>query len=135
MRQGARGMSEVKLKAVITSYRDLEVWQRSRRLVKTIYDLTKTFPKEELFGLTSQMRRAAISVPANIAEGYSRHGTKDYIHFVSIALGSSSELEALLILAEDLNYVTESTAARILKDVDVLQKMLHRLRQSLKEKL
>lgn len=119
----------------INSYHDLEVWKRSRALVKTIYELTKHFPKDELFGLTSQMRRAVISIPSNIAEGYSRHGTKDYINFISIAIGSLAELETQLILSCDLKYREEKNVIEAKKDIVSLQKMLNKMRQSLRARL
>lgn len=121
--------------AKINSYHDLEVWKRSRLLVKSIYDLTKTFPKEEMFGLSSQMRRAAISIPSNIAEGYSRHGIKDYIHFISISFGSTAEIETQLLLSQDIGYVDLATVDTIMAELKALQRMLHRLRQSLQSKL
>jgi len=119
---------------IVRSHHDLEVWKRSRAFVKTVYQLTKRFPKEEIFALTSQMRRAAISIPSNIAEGYSRHGIKDYIHFISIAYGSSAELETQILLAYDLDYLQEKDMS-LLKELDQVQKMLYRLRQSLQSKL
>lgn len=134
MRYDARGMREVEVVA-IKSHHDLKVWQRARALVKTVYVLSNALPREERYDLASQIRRAAVSIPANIAEGHSRHGTKDYISFLSIAIGSSSELETLLLLALDLGYIAESSLKPILQDIDELQKMLHKLRQSLKEKL
>lgn len=97
----------------ILSYRDLEVWRKARILVTQIYELTKKFPKEELYGLTNQMRRAAISVPSNIAEGKSRRATKDYMRFLDIAYGSVAEVETQLYLTIDLKYATE-------KEIDVL---------------
>jgi four helix bundle protein len=84
--------------------------------------LTKKFPKEELFTLTSQMRRSVISVPCNIAEGYARHGTKDYVHFISIAIGSLAELETQLLLASDLEYLLEKEIISVLDEIHVLQK-------------
>lgn len=116
----------------ISNYKDLEVWKIARTLVKDIYILTKSYPKDELFALVSQTRRAVISVPANIAEGFSRHGTKDYIAFISIAIGSLAELETLLILAEDVGYIA---ATKELDKINQLQRMLQSLRKSLKEKL
>jgi four helix bundle protein len=119
----------------IKSYHDLEVWKRSRVFVKLVYQLTKRFPKEEVFALTSQMRRSAISIPSNIAEGYSRHGLKDYINFISIAVGSSAELETQLLLSQDLDYCDQENITRLLQELNQIQKMLHRLRQSLQSKL
>jgi four helix bundle protein len=119
----------------IKSYRDLDVWTRGRKLVVLIYKLTQSFPKEEIYALTSQMRRASISVPSNIAEGHSRSGTKDYVHFVSIAIGSLAELETQVLLSEDLGYVASEDTRDIVSDITTLQRMLHSLRTSLKSKL
>jgi four helix bundle protein len=87
---------------LIKSYKDLEIWQEGIRLVREIYALTKEFPKEELYGLTSQMRRAAVSIPANIAEGYARHHRNEYRQFLYITLGSLAELETLGIVSCEL---------------------------------
>jgi len=85
----------------ITSYRDLEAWQLGMDLAEAIYGLTRKFPREELFGLTSQLRRAAVAIPSNVAEGH-RHGTVAYRHYVTIALGSHAECETQLELASRL---------------------------------
>ena len=119
----------------IIDYHDLEVWKRSKALVKRIYALTKTFPKEEIFLLTSQIRRCAISIPSNIAEGHSRHGTKDFINFLSIAIGSAAELETQISIAIDLEYIKVSSCRDLLKELDIILKMLHKLRNKLKSKL
>ncbi len=86
----------------LKSYKNLTVWQKSIELVKYIYEITKYFPKEEIYSLTSQMRRAAISIPSNIAEGQSRKNLKEYIQFLNIAYGSAAELETQIIIAKDL---------------------------------
>jgi four helix bundle protein len=122
-------MSEVR------SYHDLRVWQQARVFVKTVYLATKTFPKEEQFALTSQIRRAVVSIPSNIAEGYSRHGLKDYINFLSIAFGSSAELETQLLLAFDLEYINKEKCDELLQELSHIQKMIYKLRDSLKAKL
>jgi four helix bundle protein len=83
----------------------LDAWKISRQLVASVYRLTKLFPKEELFGLTNQMRRAAVSIPANIAEGAARTGTREFVQFLNIARGSLSELETHLLIAVDLDYM------------------------------
>ena len=119
----------------IQSYRDLRVWQSARVLVKHVYKATKAFPKEEQFTLTSQIRRAVISIPSNIAEGYSRHGLKDYVNFLSIAFGSAAELETQLLLAMDLEYLTQKACDDLLQELAGIQKMLYKLRDSLKAKL
>lgn len=88
----------------ITSYKQLIVWQKSVELVKSIYSLTSLFPKDELYGIISQIRRASISIPSNIAEGYGRRSHKEYLQFYSIAYGSSLELETQLIIAKKLSF-------------------------------
>ncbi len=87
----------------ISSYQELEAYKKSYELVKQIYEMTSTFPKEEVYGMVSQMRRASISIPTNIAEGYMR-GSKEYIQFLKIALGSTAELSTLLTLSRDLKF-------------------------------
>jgi four helix bundle protein len=89
------------------SYMDMEVWKIARKLANTIYDLTKKFPGNEVFGLTLQMRRSAISIPSNIAEGMGRNSVNDTIHFLYIARGSAFELETQLHLSLDQNYITQ----------------------------
>lgn len=88
----------------------LEVWQQAMSLVQMVYSATASFPKEELFGLTSQMRRAAISIPSNIAEGAARSGDKEYLHFLSIARGSLSELDTQIQISRMLAYLPEDAA-------------------------
>ena len=89
------------------THKDLEVWKRSMDFVVDLYSVTKIFPNDELYGLTSQMRRAAVSIPSNIAEGSARQGNKEFIHFLYIALGSTVELETQLIIAYKLNYINK----------------------------
>ena len=105
-------------------YKELQVWQKSRILTKRIYILSVKFPKEELFGLTNQLRRAVISVPSNIAEGYNRFSNKEFIHFLRIAKGSAAEVETQIILAMDLGYITADEGNRILSQVDEILRML-----------
>ena len=97
----------------VRRHHDLKVWQASIQLVKDIYIVTATFPNEEMYGLVSQMRRAAVSIPSNIAEGAARAGTKEFIHFLGIARGSLSELETQLHISRELGYVRNA------QDVDV----------------
>ena len=119
----------------IQSYRDLEVWQKSRALVVRIYKLTASFPKEEKLGLSSQLRRAAISIPSNIAEGRSRRATRDYIRFLDIAYGSMAEVETQLFIACDLEYVTNKKIGLLLADYEELGRMLNGLINSLEKKI
>ena len=118
----------------ILSHKNLEVWQRSMKLVSLIYRVTKVFPKEELYGLTSQMRRAAISIPSNIAEGRSKRSTKDYIRFVNIAYGSAAELETQLLIARELEYVTNDRVDPVLSELNEDGKMLNGLVSGLEKK-
>lgn len=97
-------------------HHDLLAWQEGVKLVKAIYSLTQSFPREEQFGLTSQMRRAAISVPANIAEGAARSTTKEFAHFLILARGSLSELETHIVIARELEYVAEAPEAEALME-------------------
>jgi four helix bundle protein len=114
----------------VRSYRDLEAWQLGMEFVLDIYRLTKTFPREELYGLTSQLRRAAISVPSNISEGHQR-GTKAYKHFVSVALGSLAEVDSQLEIAGRLQYSNSDDLESITRRCTRLRKVLHGLRRSL----
>jgi len=105
------------------SYRELIAYQKAYQLTLDIYKATKNFPKEELFGIVSQMRRSAVSIPCNIAEGYCRNHRKEYVQFLNIAFGSCGELETLLSLSKDLGYLAQSdfnTFDEQLKDVSRL---------------
>ena len=90
---------------MLKNYKELKVWQRSYQLCLKIYKITKRFPNEEKYGLTSQIRRAAVSVPSNIAEGYGRKTTPEYIRFLYIAYGSNCEMETQILLSGDLGYI------------------------------
>ncbi|PZD76618.1 four helix bundle protein [Mesonia sp. K7] len=106
------------------THKDLEVWKRAVSLVTKIYELTKDFPKEETYGLTNQIRRAAISIPSNIAEGAARQSNKDFIQFLYIALGSNTELETQLLIANNLNFINGNDYELCGKQVDEIGKML-----------
>ena len=108
------------------------IWQKSRKLVKQIYILSKAFPKSEIYGLTSQIRRCSVSVPSNIAEGFQRHSKKEYLQFLYISYGSLAELETQLVLARDLNYLTLKETELILENVVTIQKMINSLISKLK---
>lgn len=107
---------EKKLTVEIRPHYKLEAWKLSRALVLNIYKLTQTFPREEMFGLTAQIRRAAISIPSNIAEGAARTGAKEFAQFLNIARGSLSELETQLLIAADLGYIKGDDAVFTLAD-------------------
>ena len=108
----------------VTNYKDLLVWQRSMDLVERIYRIAEKLPEKEKWGLISQMCRAAVSVPANIAEGYGRQSTGEYRHFLSIARGSLSELETHILLCQRLGYLEETEVASVLNEVEEILKML-----------
>jgi four helix bundle protein len=109
-------------------FTELKVWQRGHSLVLTIYRLTVGFPVAERYGLLSQLRRAALSVPTNIAEGSKRSGRHDYARFLNIAEGLLAETEYLLMVSRDLGLVTSTQASVVLRDVAELARMLHGLR-------
>ena len=90
------------------THKDLEVWKRAVELVTQVYQLTQAFPKDEVYGLTSQLRRSAVSIPSNIAEGAARQFNKEYIQFLYVALGSLMELETQMIIAKNLNFISAS---------------------------
>lgn len=113
------------------NYKDLLVWQKGMDLAKQVYRVTQAFPNEEKFGLVSQMRRAAVSIPSNIAEGQARHTTKEFIQFISHAEGSVAELETQLRLAVDLGFTSEQETEKAFELVSDLRNMLNALRRTL----
>ncbi|HMJ07573.1 MAG TPA: four helix bundle protein [Pyrinomonadaceae bacterium] len=113
------------------NYKDLIVWQKSIALVKGIYKLSSAFPSEERFGLVSQIRRAAVSVPSNIAEGQARRTTGDYVRFVSMAEGSLAEVETQLIIAIELGFCGKTDVQECFALQDEIRRMLNALRRSL----
>lgn len=116
---------------VINSYKDLIVWQKALKLPFLLYDVTKSFPKEETYGLVSQMRRAAVSIPSNVAEGKRRGTRRDYARFIQIALGSGAELETQLEIARYTVYISESDYYQISNELTEVMKMLNALLTSL----
>ena len=119
----------------IKSYRDLEVWQHSMDLVVECYRLTKRFPKEETYGLTNQLQRAAVSIPANIAEGQGRQHTKEFLHHLSIAYGSLLELETHIQIAGRLQYLAAQEVTSVLDQTGRVGRMIHGLRKALQSRL
>lgn len=113
------------------NFRNLKVWQTSHQLVKEIYQCTKLFPKEETYGLTSQIRRSCVSIPSNISEGCGRGSDKDFARFVQIALGSASELEYQIFLAYELIYLSKTNYSNLTKDIQSIKKMLTSLKKKL----
>ena len=116
-------------------YRELKVWQLGVEISLAVYRLTDAFPQREIYGLSSQMRRAAVSIPSNIAEGHSRGQTKDLIRFLGISRGSVSELETQLLIAERLGYTERQEMERIMYMLEEESRMLAGLRRSLGAKL
>ncbi len=115
----------------MSSYKELVVWQKAFNLAKLVYQLTRAFPKEELYGLVSQMRRAAVAIVSNIAEGSTRRGKKEFAQFLYVSYGSGAELETQLLLAKELKYIgTEQyeKASRLLTEVmKILNALVHKL--------
>ena len=111
----------------IKNFQDLRIWQKGIEVVKDIYILTKKFPKEELYGLTSQMRRSAISIPSNIAEGFRRYHNKEYKQFLYIALGSCAELETQIIIANELDYINETNKTELIEKIKYICRMTVKL--------
>ena len=109
---------------MVNSYKDLLVWQRGMDLVEIVYRITAKLPSTEQFGMISQMRRCAVSVPSNIADGYGRQATGEYRHHLLISRGSLLELETQLLLCQRLNYLPEEEIFSVLNEVTVLSKML-----------
>lgn len=119
---GIHVTSKIEVKRKMQSHKDLDVWKRSMELVVNIYRLTRDFPHEEQFGLSSQIRRSAISIPSNIAEGAARNSAKEYKQFLYISLGSVSEIETQILIAEKLGFL--KTKNSLLEDVSDIRKML-----------
>ncbi len=116
------------------SYRDLEVWQKGMACAKVVYQETQGFPSEERFGLVNQMRRAAVSIPSNLAEGHARFGTAEFMRFISIAIGSVAELETQILLSAELGYLKAGAGKQLLSQLDTIGKMLRGLQRSLSKR-
>lgn len=113
------------------NFKNLKIWQKSRELVKEVFLLTREFPAEEKFGLTSQILRSVYSIPSNIAEGSGRSSNKDFSRFLDISLGSTFELETQLILASDINYLSEMQLQHIQDLLNEIQKMIYSFKTKL----
>jgi four helix bundle protein len=119
---------------MLKNYKELQVWQRAYQLCLKIYKVTQRFPKEEQYGLISQIRRAAVSVPSNIAEGYGRKTTPDYLRSLYIAYGSNCELETQVLLSSDLDYIPVNDSEKLLDEIGEVERMLKALIKSLENK-
>ncbi len=116
----------------VNSFRDLIVWQKSHQLTLDVYRTTSLFPNSEKFGIVSQMRRAASSIPANIVEGHSRKSRKEFLQFLSIAKGSLEELKYFIILSSDLDYINDEKTKRLVEISEEVSKILYAFTKSLK---
>jgi four helix bundle protein len=119
----------------INSYKDLIVWQKSIALVTEIYKLTKTFPAEEKFGIVNQLNRAVVSIPANIAEGWGRESSKNYLQFLRVSRGSLMETETLLVISKNLNYIDDENFRMISEKLDETGKILQGLIKGVQQKI
>jgi len=115
-------------------YKELSIWQKSYQLCLEIYRITKEFPKEERYGLTSQIRRASVSIPSNIAEGYGRKTTPEYLRALYVAYGSNCELETQILLSGDLGYINEEDMKKLQKAIGDVERMLKALIRALENK-
>ena len=115
----------------VRTHRDLDVWKKSIDLVTSIYKFTADYPKDEMYGLTSQIRRCAVSIPSNISEGSARTTRKDFSHFLAIALGSIAELETQLIISKNLNYLPDSVLNELMSELISIRRMTLGLRKSI----
>ena len=115
----------------IKTYRDLDIWKKGIGLVKDVYKLTEKFPKQEMYGLVSQMRRAAVSIPSNIAEGFRRYHNKEYKQFLYVSSGSCAELETQITIAKELKYIQENEEAILLERLDHIGRMISSLLKKL----
>ena len=127
------GVSEVQIDNKINSYKDLRVWQLGIQIAKNIFEITEDFPSHHKYALAQQMQKCAISIPSNIAEGYARDGTGEYLYFISVALGSRAELETQLELAISINLIGRDKILQLIEDLEVLAKMLKKLSVRLKQ--
>ena len=125
---GFRGSSEM-----LKNYKELNVWQKSYKLCLHIYKVTKRFPKDEMYGLTSQIRRSAVSIPSNIAEGYGRKTTLEYVRFLYIAYGSVCELETQTMISGDLGYVEKERLQELREEIGDVERMLKAMIKSLEK--
>jgi four helix bundle protein len=119
----------------IQSYQELVAWQKAMDLVESVYRATGSFPREELYSLTAQIRRAAVSIPSNIAEGQGRSTTRDFLHFLSIAQGSVKEVETQILIAERLKYVAKQVTVPLLEQTAQVGRLLSGLSNSLKRRI
>jgi len=121
--------------STVSHFRELHVWQRGMDIVETVYRVSAAFPKSELYGLTGQVRRAAVSVPSNVAEGHTRASTKEYLNHVSMAQASLAEVETQVEIASRLGYLASTNLSALLEQTAVLGKQLYALRNALAKRI
>lgn len=132
--KGSRGQGFKESSEMLKNYKELSVWQKSYKLCLHIYKVTKRFPKDEMYGLTSQIRRSTVSIPSNIAEGYGRKTTLEYVRFLYIAYGSVCELETQIMISGDLGYVEKDRLQEIRDEIGDIERMLKAMIKSLENK-
>lgn len=113
-------------------FKELGIWKKSRSFCSEIYSITSTFPNDEKFGITNQLRRASVSIPSNIAEGFSRNSNKDFSRFLEIAIGSAYEIETQLLIASDLGFINQDKLAILIIQLDEIIRMTSKFRSTLK---
>ncbi len=116
-------------------YNELKIWQKAMKLTKEVYKTVSKLPKDEKYGLSSQIRRSAVSIPSNIAEGAGRNSNKEFLHFLSIAQGSSYELQTQLLLTIELNMISKDNLKEVLNEIEEVQKMNFALQKNIKSKI
>lgn len=119
----------------IKSYKELIVWQKAISLVSDVYAISKTFPNEEKFGLVNQLNRAVVSIPSNIAEGWGRESSKNYLQFLRISRGSLMEVETLIIISKNLNYINEDCFKKLSEQLEEVSKILQGLIKGVQQKI
>ncbi len=117
---------------MVRPHHKLDVWRKSLDLVKQVYEVTSLFPSDEKFGLASQMRRAAVSIPSNVAEGAALNSHKQFIHFLHTAQGSAAELETQIFISQELGFLTERMSKELLEKLETISKMISGIQRSLK---
>lgn len=120
---------------MIHNLKELKIWKKAVELSVLIYKTTANFPKEEIYGITSQIRRSAISIPSNISEGAGRNSNKEFLYFLGIANGSSNELQTQLIISNKLNLITNETLEMLVKEIEEIQKMNYAFQKTIKNKI
>ncbi len=134
---GSYSCAKTRMKASdqeVNSFHDLAVWQKGMEMTKAIYQTTQHFPKREMYGMSDQLRRASVSVPANISEGWGRNTPRSYVHFLQVAKGSVSEVETIFLIAHDMGYVDPKRFEEVIEKIRTVNKVLNGMIRTLKRK-